>query len=546
MPAFNQFFHRRSLSLSIFKTNARSRSNRHAAKSLAKLAIDQLERRLALAVTPGAPMGVITTAGANQVGLVWTPPTSNGGTALTDYRVEWKSASTTVTTWNLFNDGVSTGTTATVTGLTNGTAYVFRVAAINALGAGTPSAASLSATPGTVPNVPTNLVVVNGNAAVNLSWTAPANGGSAILDYAIQQSVDGGANWTTVADGVSTSTTYRVSGLTNGTSYVFRVAAVNAFGQGTPTAASGPVTPNVAPGMPTNVVATPGNTQVRLSWAAPPSNGGTALTDYRVEWKSASTTVTTWNLFNDGVSTGTTATVTGLTNGTAYVFRVAAINALGAGTPSEISLAVKPNASGFVQPNAPLFVVGTSGNAQVSLSWSAGATGGTAITSYIVQYSSNSGGSWTTFSSAITTRATDVTGLVNGTPYVFRVAANNAIGTSDFSSVSTPVVPATVPFMAGMLTVRQGAFKDQVILRWSNPTAANTGGSPVTGFTIQYSLDGGNVWRLWDNALPRTGSFSEYTANGLEIGKQIWFRVAAVNKVGTGNWISSVGITPIG
>jgi titin len=300
----------------------------------------------------------------------------------------------------------------------------------------------------------------------------------------------------------------------------------------------------VTPGAPIGVIPAAGPSQVGLVWTVPPSNGGTAITGYRVEYKLAPTTVTTWTEFPDGVSTATTATVTGLTNGSAYVFRVSAKNALGLGTPSEQSVAVKPNASGFTQPDAPLLVMGTSGNTQVSLSWSAGATGGTAITGYIVQYSSNNGGSWTTFSSGVSTRNTVVTGLVNGTPYVFLVAAVNAVGTSAVSANSAPVTPATVPFLLGSPTVRAGAFPDQVILRWQNPALADSGGSPVTGYTIQYSLNNGTSWRPWDSALPKIGIYTEYTANGLEIGTQIWFRVAAVNRVGTGNWITSVGITP--
>ena len=74
-----------------------------------------------------------------------------------------------------------------------------------------------------------------------------------------------------------------------------------------------------------------GNTQVVLSWSAPDS-GGSAITDYVVEQFDADTS--TWNILTDGVSTATSFTVTGLTNGTSYSFRVSAKNAIGTGTVS--------------------------------------------------------------------------------------------------------------------------------------------------------------------------------------------------------------------
>lgn len=192
-------------------------------------------------------------------------------------------------------------------------------------------------------------------------------------------------------------------------------------------------------------------------------------------------------------------------------------------------------------------VVGQPGNTQGNLSWSARGTGGAAITDYIVHFSSGNGGSWTTFGDGISAvRTTAVTGLTNGISYVFHVAAVNAIGTSAFFSISAPVIPATVPFLVGPLTVRQGAFPDQVILRWPTSTAATTGGSPVTGYTIRCSLDNGVPWRPWDTALPRTGTFMEYAAKGLSIGEQTWFQVAATHRVGTRNWITSIGVKPIG
>jgi hypothetical protein len=88
--------------------------------------------------------------------------------------------------------------------------------------------------------------------------------------------------------------------------------------------------PPVAPAAPTNLVATPGNQQVALSWTAPTNNGGAVITDYQVQ-KTLAAGTPSWTTVSRPISTSTAFTVTGLTNGTAYKFRVAAVNVSGYG-----------------------------------------------------------------------------------------------------------------------------------------------------------------------------------------------------------------------
>ena len=96
------------------------------------------------------------------------------------------------------------------------------------------------------------------------------------------------------------------------------------------------------PPAPTSVTPTGGNALVALTWSAPTVSAQTPITDYVVQFSSNSGS--SWNTFSDGTSTATSATVTGLTNGTAYVFRVAATNAIGTGAYSTPSSAVTPAA----------------------------------------------------------------------------------------------------------------------------------------------------------------------------------------------------------
>lgn len=94
------------------------------------------------ATSPSAPTGLAATAGNSQASLSWTAG-SNGGSAITDYVIEY---STDNSTWTTFTDGISTSTSATVTGLTNGTLYYFRVKATNTVGIGSASS-NATATP---------------------------------------------------------------------------------------------------------------------------------------------------------------------------------------------------------------------------------------------------------------------------------------------------------------------------------------------------------------------------------------------------------------
>ncbi|MFA5775589.1 MAG: fibronectin type III domain-containing protein [Ilumatobacteraceae bacterium] len=96
----------------------------------------------------------------------------------------------------------------------------------------------------TEPGRPTTLSAVAGDAKVTLSWNAPLlDGGSAVGDYLVESSVDSGTTWSTVNDGVSASTGATVTGLTNATSYVFRLRAINDVAVGAPSSTSVAVAP---------------------------------------------------------------------------------------------------------------------------------------------------------------------------------------------------------------------------------------------------------------------------------------------------------------
>ena len=203
-------------------------------------------------------------------------------------------------------------------------------------------------TPATGPGAPTGVSGVVGDTSVVVSWSAPSsNGGSAVTGYTVRASGD-----SSQACATNGSLSCTVAGLANGTAYTFTVVATSAIGNSGASVASAAVTPATVPGAPPSVWGVDGDGQVTVSWSAPSSDGGSAVTGYTV---SAS---------NGGSHTCTTATlsctVTGLTNATAYTFTVKATNARGNSSASAASAAVTPSVASCANGRA-VCVVGDIG-----------------------------------------------------------------------------------------------------------------------------------------------------------------------------------------
>ena len=263
---------------------------------------------------------------ANTVAEVTVTPTLNDTTAT----IEYLDAS----------DMTLADTDASVTGQQVAVAVGDTVIKVKVTAADTTTTQTYAVTvnrAATAPGKPTGLTATaSGSTQIDLSWTAPTDtGGSAITGYKIEVSTDG-STWTDlVADTDSTDTSYSHTGLEADDTRHYRVSAINAEGTSAPSdAVSTNTDAATAPGKPTGLTATAsGSTQIDLTWTAPASDGGSAITGYRIE---VSTDGSTWtDLVADTDSTDTSYSHTGLEADDTRHYRVSAINAEGTSDPSD-------------------------------------------------------------------------------------------------------------------------------------------------------------------------------------------------------------------
>ena len=194
----------------------------------------------------------------------------------------------------------------------------------------------------TPPDPPTSVSAEAGDESAEVSWQAPADLGTGTLTGYTVTSSPGDKTCTT------STTTCTVEDLTNGTGYTFTVVATTTDGESEPSAASDSVTPFLAPGAPTNLTATPGDTTADLSWAAPTEQGSGTITGYTVTATVSAEICLASTSPCDPSPSCTSATtscqVTGLTNGTTYTFVAVTNSTVGDSEPSATSAQVTPGA----------------------------------------------------------------------------------------------------------------------------------------------------------------------------------------------------------
>ncbi|MEP7193083.1 MAG: peroxidase family protein, partial [Actinomycetota bacterium] len=294
--------------------------------------------------TPTAPTGVSAVAGTASAIVSWTAPANASTSSITGYSVRVVDA--TGVQVGALHPAVAGATSLAVSGLVNGSAVWFQVAAVNDAGTGAFSAPSNVVTPDVVPGEPTIGPATAGNTTATVTWTAPAaNGGSARTGYSVMVLDTVGNRIGDLRPAAADANSLAVTGLVNGSAVRFQVAANNVRGVGAFSALSEPVTPDIAPKAPAIGAATAGNTTATVTWTAPPGNGGSARTGYSVKVLDTAG-VQVGDLWTTTDPAATSLVVTGLANDTSYTLTVTAFNSAGTSPASAPSNEVKPRLDG--------------------------------------------------------------------------------------------------------------------------------------------------------------------------------------------------------
>ncbi|MCX6132225.1 MAG: DUF5050 domain-containing protein [Ignavibacteriales bacterium] len=417
-----------------------------------------------------------------------------------------------------------TATSYSVTGLSGGTQYYWRVNATNAAGTSAWSSTSSFTTIVTV-SIPSPPALpgspVDGATGVSVSPTLSWSASSGAVSYRLQVSTNSTFSSLAFDQSGITAATYPVTGLSNNTLYYWRVNATNTAGTSSwsstwsftiiPAIPPVPTTPSPGDGA-TNQSASP-----TLSWGV-----SAGATSYRLQ-VSLNSAFSTMVLDQSGI-TGTSYGVSGLSNIAQYYWRVNASNSAGTSAWSNAwSFTTIPSIP--PPPTTPSPVdLAPNQSTSPTLSWG----GSTGATSYRLQVSTTA--SFSTFiidQNGLTTNSYSASGLSMGTTYYWRVSATNVAGTSSYSSVwtfSTGVIvsPPTTPTPADLST---GVS--------ITPTLSWNASSGATSYHIQVSTSASFANLLFDQSGIAGTSFN---ASGLVNGTTYYWQVNATNSMGTSSW----------
>ncbi len=275
---------------------------------------------------PTAPRGLVVVPGNRNATLTWSTPLYSNASAVSGYMISYGTAPDSMPSHITLNQLVYI-----VHGLDKAVTYYFSVKAQNRAGWGDSSDIG-STTPFGVPDQPTNLSALAGNASVDLSWNAPSYSGPGALTYHLFR--DGILVWS------GSELAYNDTGLANGQEYSYKASTSNDVGRG-PNSTEVRATPfaPVAPGPPENFNVTVGNGFVDLAWDRPTLSGTSRVTGYNVYKGEDASHMT----FLATVTSATSYKDSAVLNGHQYWYQVCAVSSVGEGPLTGV-LSAQPHA----------------------------------------------------------------------------------------------------------------------------------------------------------------------------------------------------------
>ena len=473
-----------------------------------------------------------TTLTSASLGWI-APATTSTASPAVEYNIMYQITGSTSTDWVDYT--VTTATNVTVNNLSPFITYTFQVTAVNDFGSapGTTVQATLppAAVTGSPPAAPTNLVVTaKTSTTASLSWSSSVGS----VEYSVSYQISGSpaSNWNEV--GVTSGTTYVVTGLSQMVTYSFEIIGINNAGVSSPLILNNTTLPmaitGTAPGVVANFHTTAvTNNSVSLAW----DPTATAY-EYNVYYQVAG--ASTWADF--GVTTSTNYIVTGLTPYVTYNFEITAINNYGNSAYTQLSgiqLLIPSNAATGTAPSAPtsLTVTDTTVNT-ASLSWPASST----AVQYNVLYQISGASSVVDYS--ITTNTSSVvSGLVPYVTYIFQVIAVNNYGASAPVSSSNTQLPIPSNAATGSApNVPTGlsssnVTSSSVTISWTAPSS----GTPALQYNVLYQINGASSWVEYN--ITNSTSIS---VTGLNPYATYNFQVITLNNYGASSAVNLNGV----
>jgi hypothetical protein len=358
--------------------------------------------------------------------------------------------------------------------------------------------------------------------------------------------------------------------LVSGQYYWARVFAVNALGMSVAQVSPSSEKPMVVPGAPTAVtLEVVSDTRLRVVFNPPSSDGGDAVTSYKIEYSTDSSFATKSEDLFTTLSGGApfSRTLSGLTTGSFYFVRVGACNSRGCSTPTASTpSSLNPHRA----PDGPInvFLRATS-HSMLTVSFEGGYNGGDTLANYRVEWDTT--GSFNSGSasphkgfvdlSAASYNSYTVQSLTNNQQYYVRVMASNSAGLS-VATIASPASSAPtlqVPGKPHSISAVTGAATGDIDVTWQRPrvpwhlipcsgtvaspndcptetggsVASSDGGSAITEYVIMYSEE--PDFSGYDQGQVITTSLT-ITIQNLTPGRTYYLRVAARNQNGLGSY----------
>lgn len=425
---------------------------------------------------PSTVRGIQLTLTAPTTGTAtWLAPMDDGGTAITQYSYTLYMNDTQVKT------GKTTDTKLVFSGLGFGSQYRLEVTATN--GQFTSSVAtSNTVTTSTPPGLAENVTAFATAGTVDVAWSAPADAGTRPVQSYSATLFDSAGKAVATKSVPASTTVISFADLKPNATYYATVATFSNVTSGKVVTSNTVTTPVVAPSTPRSVKAwLTSNSAAKLSWLAPTSNGGTAVTGYTVQMFSDN------ELVSEKKTSNLYASFTGLKPNIRYTFYVTAQHALSSDPSTVVEVTTNP-----VVSSAPLSVKTiNSGDRTLKTTWLAPTnTGGTPIIQYVVTYLSADGLVAATQNVDGNTLTATVTGLTRGVKYTTQVKAVNIAGSSAAGNAAAVTVSVAKPAAPTNPSIK-AEDSSTISVSWVAPL--DNGGSSITSYKVNLTDSSGKV-----------------------------------------------------